>query len=230
MYDHWLKDRRIQITPQIYKEFRKQPSAHFLRPRLFYDSGEEVQMIELKDAEILPTFFDLEKVNQLFTGDDVDMDPGDEINGISHDRVKTVPYYLYPLCFTGKYGNFQSRGPMHSMRGYIDSINRPLGGRALQAGGMQVYSLKSHCYRAAGSNHQESTKGLGTGYFGGVYRKGAVQERKWKKIKADLEVDLPHQRFAKTIKNHDPKFGHQRLEVVWHVQMDKLEPANRTMK
>lgn len=229
MYDHWLKDRRVRITPEEYKEFRKGPSQYFSRPRLFYESGDEVQMVELEDPEILPTFFDLNKVQKLFTGDDVDIDIGDEFNHISYNRATTVPCYLYPLCFTGKYGNFQSRGPMHSMKGPINTMNSSLGGKVLQAGGMQGYLFEAHRFRAKGSQYQESTKGLGTGYFAGVFRKGAVAETKWKKIKADLEIDLPHQRFAKTIKDHHPQFNRQRLEVVWHVSIDKLKRAQQTM-
>jgi hypothetical protein len=64
----------------------------------------------------------------------------------------------------------------------------------------------------------------------GVFCWGGVQEKKWKKLKIDLEVDLPHQRFAKTIKDSSPKFNRQRLEGVWHIRLDKLESSQHNMQ
>jgi hypothetical protein len=148
--------------------------------------------VDIHDEEVLPVLWDLKRIKEEFAGEDLDMDPEDaELCGISYERSKTIPCYIYPLCFTGNMGNFQSHGPMHCMLGKIDVINRSLSGPALTAGEMQGYLLDAHVFQSRGAKNQESTKGRVTGFLAGVYRRGAHTERKYLALKKDLEADLP---------------------------------------
>jgi hypothetical protein len=227
MYDHWLPDRRRRITTNTYKSFLNNINQ-FTRPRLFTKDGEEVEIVNIEDPEVLPVLWNLKRLKEEFVGEDVEMVPEDaEPYGISYDRSKTTKCYVYPLCFTGNFGNFQSHGPMHCMLGHIDAINRSLSGPGLTAGGMQGYLRDAHDYRAGGAKNQESTKTAVTGFIGGVYRRGAVAESKYRALKRDLEVDLPHARFAKTVAETQPKFRCQRVENVWHISLDKLAPEDQ---
>lgn len=231
MYDHWLPDHRSLVPPAKYKEFRTgKINTHFEYPRLFYDNGEEVPIIMPKDPRLLSSFCNLEKVKKLFAGDDMDVDAGDEIDGITYDQSTTKPCYIYPLCFTGKYGNFQSQGPMPCMAGQVHLLNMSLGAKVLLAGGLQGYESITHRVQAGGAKFQEASKAEGCAYMAGVLRKGSVQEKKWLKLKKILEVDLPHQRFAKSIKGIGSQFNSLRLEGVWHVCLDKLLPDQQNAR
>jgi len=131
MYDHWLPDRRRRVTTKIYKSFLHEPTQ-FTRPRLFRQNGREVEIVEIKDPEVLPVFWDLKKIKEEFAGNDFYTDRDDSgLDGFSYDCSRTTPCYLYPLCFTGNLGNFQAHGPMHRMLGLIDALNRSFSGPAL---------------------------------------------------------------------------------------------------
>jgi hypothetical protein len=185
--------------------------------------------VEIKDPEVLPAFWDLKKIKEEFAGDDLYTDTEDsELDGFSYDRSKTTPCYLYPLCFTGNLGNFQAHGPIPRMRGLISALNRSLSGTALTSGGMQSYLFMSHDYRNKGYRNQESTKTKVTGLFAGVYRRGAIAEKKYLALKKDLEIDLPHVRFQKTIADIQPKSKCQRVETTWHVALDELNEEDQT--
>lgn len=228
MYDHWLPDRRRRVTTKVYKSFLHEPTQ-FTRPRLFRRNGQEVEIVEINDPEVLPVFWDLKKIKEEFSGDDFYTDREDSgLDGFSYDRSRTTPCYLYPLCFTGNLGNFQAHGPMHRMRGLIDALNRAFSGPALTGGGMQSYIFLSHDYRYSGFRNQESTKSKLSGFFGGVYRRGAIAEKKYLALKKDLEIDLPHVRFAKTIADIQPKSKCQRVETTWHVSLDELNEEDQT--
>jgi hypothetical protein len=116
------------------------------------------------------------------------------------------------------------------MRGLIGAVNRSLSGPALTSGGMQLYILISHDYRHGGSQNQESTKTKLSGFFSGVYRHGAIAEKKYLALKKDLEIDLPHARFAKTIAGIQSKSKRQRVETTWHVALDELNEEDQTTK
>ena len=185
--------------------------------------------MDILNPEVLPVFWDLKKVKQEFAGEDLYTEAKDSVlDGFSYDRSRTTPCYLYPLCFTGNLGNFQAQGPMHCMRGLVDAVNHSLSGPALTSGGVQSYLFILHDYRYGGSQNQESTKTKLTGFFAGVYRQGAIAEKKYLALKKDLTIDLPHVRFAKTIANIQPKSKHQRVETTWHVSLDELKAEDQT--
>jgi hypothetical protein len=225
LYSHWLKDRWKLITVGNYKQFRADKKEWLLtRPRLFQETGAEIETVTFDgNSEVFPTLFDLKLVKNEFVGEDAEMlQENAQLDGILYDQSTTTLCYVYPLGFTGSLGNFQARGPMQCMKGHIETINRSLSGNALSAGAMQVYLLDSHEYRAAGSHHQESTKGLLAAFFGGAFRRNTLSEKKYKVIKKDLEINLPHERFNKTVADTHPMFRRQRIEVVWHVDVDQL--------
>ena len=172
---------------------------------------------------------DLKEIKKEFAGEDAETTQEDiEVDGISYEKSTTIPCYVYPLCFTGSYGNFQSQGPMHCMKGHIDAINRSLDKPALSAGAMQVYLLMTHDYRPGGAHNQESTKGHLAAFFGGAFRRNAPSEKRYKGIKQDLEIGLPHERFEKAVADTAPKSRRQRIEVVWHIDLDQLSEADQS--
>jgi hypothetical protein len=94
MYDHWLPDRRCRVTTATYKSFLLEPTQ-FTRPRLFRKNGQEVEIVEIKDPEVLPVFWNLKKIKQEFSGENLYTDTEDsELDGFSHDCPRTTPCYL----------------------------------------------------------------------------------------------------------------------------------------
>lgn len=239
IYDHFLSKFRKPIPKGFagFKGWVKLPPAHFNLPRAFKANGEEIPIIEIGSPEILPTLFDLSSTKQTFKSARTNQqDVETHISGFRMTSTEPTKVHTYALANLGKYGNFQAHGPMHVLLPYITALNRninptPPGSHqeplaAVVAGNSQGYQLGSHRWRSD-AKHHDAQLGEITGFVGGAYRHGAHAEGKYQALKQRLDQSLPYDRFREKVRGCTELHRRVRLEINYHVDMDKIPKNNR---
>ena len=194
----------------------------------------------LEDEQPLSILQDLSLTHELFTStlrpshegpseeDIIDLDDDDDRAGTpagANDST-TEKFYVYPLAFTKKWGQWQAKALMPSLTRLLLPFARSLSNT--EAGPVCIEGVKSQCYNNSSHAFRSSSKahiaqrGIVTGAATGSWHTNVKSHATASHLSRDVEAAFPHDRLATQINNVESSA--LRFENVITFHFDHMKP------
>ena len=229
IYDHYLPEERSQIQPEDL--YNLDLDRDGFENNIYDSDGYRIpRRIPLHDPDSEPCglLADLGTIRDLFRPPAEDEDDDDSVVNLDEDR-DPLQVNVYPQAFTRQFGHFQANQVPAGFQPVLQSLNERLLAypdehqSAIQGVACQGYNHLQHCLteRAGGL---DVVQGQMTAALTGVGAQGPKATRAYEKVINSLHMGLPHQRVQRKLARRDVLSRAFRLEPVFVVNVQALQP------